>query len=239
MRPALRRNLEKAYSGFFEEMGIDADTGCLDRLPGKKFATYPYVGSKYGDTKKILFVGLDIGKDPRPDRIQSFDERRASIEGKPLECHNPHMAGTYMTALYFLKDGLDWDSHWRKIIRADVSGQKVLRYWDDLLPSENPLSYCALTNYHKFVKERRSHRSGGTDRSYLNRELERKLLNEELEALNPDIVVFQSEKFEGKVEGLNLKKKAGVRLYVGPHPSNRSKGGRKPNVYVSSINPLG
>ena len=66
MKPALRSNLKKAYARFFREMDIDRDTGRLDGQVGKKFATYPYVGSKSGHARKILFVGLDIGKDPKP-----------------------------------------------------------------------------------------------------------------------------------------------------------------------------
>ena len=232
----LEKSLEKAYAQFFREMEIKPDTGRLDRLPGKKFATYPYVGSQYGSTKKILFVGLDIGKDPQPGRIQSFSERRASIEDKPLSCHNPHIAGTYMTALYFLKGKLGWNSHWRKIISTDISCQMVLQDWSDLLPSENPLSYCALTNYHKFVKEHRKLRTGPADRTYLNREVERRMFGEELKAFNPDIVVFQGTGFERKMAGM---KKAGTRFYVGPHPANRDTGGRKPKIYINRIERLG
>lgn len=213
-------------------MGIDRETGRLDRLPGKKFATYPYVGSKYGNAKKILFVGLDIGKDPKPGCIQSFSERRTSIEDKPLSCHNPHISGTYMTALYFLKGKLGWRPHWEKIIRTGATCQMVLEHWEDFLPSENPLSYCALTNYHKFVKERRQHRSGSADRSYLSREVERRFFVVELEAFDPDIVVFQSTKFERMAPDLKRKR---TRFYVGQHPSARGSGIREPKVFIDDM----
>ena len=232
MNPTMKRNLQKVYAQFFREMGIDRETGRLDRLPGKKFATYPYVGSKYGNAKKILFVGLDIGKDPKPGRIQSFSERRISIENKPLSCHNPHIAGTYMTALYFLKGSLGWDPHWRKITGTGATCQVVLEHWEDFLPSENPLSYCTLTNYHKFVKERRKDRIGSGDRTYVDRSTERKILDEEMEAFDPDIVVFQSTKFERMASGL---KRKGTRFYVGQHPSARGSGIREPRVYLGDM----
>ena len=232
MNPTMKRSLQKVYAQFFREMGIDRETGCLDRLPGKKFATYPYMGSKYGNAKKLLFVGLDIGKDPKPGRVQSFSERRISIENKPLSCHNPHIAGTYMTALYFLKGGLGWGSHWKKIVSTGVTCQTVLKHWEDFLPSENPLSYCALTNYHKFVKERRQHRSGSADRSYLSREVERRFFAVELEAFDPDIVIFQGVGFERKVTDLKGK---GTRFYVGQHPSARGSGIREPRVYLDDM----
>ena len=232
MNPTMKRNLQKVYAQFFREMGIDRETGLLDRLPGKKFATYPYVGSKYGNAEKILFVGLDIGKDPKPGRVQSFSERQISIENKPLSYHNPHIAGTYMTALYFLKGGLGWDSHWRKITRTGATCQMVLEHWEDFLPPENPLSFCALTNWHKFVKERRKDRSGSGDRTYLDRSTERRLLAVELEAFDPDVVIFQGVGFERKMAGL---KRTGMRFYVGQHPSARESGIREPKVYLDDM----
>ena len=231
----LEKNLEKAYAWFFREMEIDPDSGRLDRFC-KKFATYPYVGSKYGNAKKILFIGLDIGKDPQPGRIQSFSERRISIEDKPVSRHNPHIAGTYMTTLYFLKDELGWHSHWEKIINTNATCRDVLKNWSYLLPSENPLSYCALTNYHKFVKECRKRRTGRADRAYLNRKVEREMFDVELEAFDPDIVFFQGVDFEREMAS---PKKAGTRFYVAPHPSaNWQTGGYKPDPYVGKIKSL-
>lgn len=228
----LGKNLQRIHTRFFYEMGIDPDTGRLSKLPGKKFATYPYVGSKYGEAKKILFVGLDIGKDPKPGRIQSFSERRASIEDKPLSCHNPHIAGTYITALYFLKGKLGWNSHWRKIVGTGATCQMALKHWESLLPSEGPLSYCALTNYHKFVKEHRQHRSGSADRSHSDLKTERRFFNVELETFDPDTVIFQGTGFERKIASL---KKAGTRFYVGQHPSARSGGIREPKVFIDDM----
>ncbi|MCY3852988.1 MAG: hypothetical protein OXG03_05400 [Gammaproteobacteria bacterium] len=138
-----------------------------------------------------------------------------------------------MTALYFLKDGLGWRYHWEKIAKTGATCQMTLQHREDLLPPENPLSYCALTNYHKFVTECRQHRSGRMDRNYLYREAERKFfMDVELEAFDPDVVVFQGAGFERKMANL---RRAGTRIYVGQHPSARGEGIRKPKVLIEDM----
>ena len=112
MQSDLKAELTKKYRELFERYGIDEQTGQLEYCPCRKFATYPYIGSQYGEAAKILIVGLDIGEDETPERpgqpgwFQSFEERRAAIEDKELRKHNPHIAGTYFTALFFLKDDI-------------------------------------------------------------------------------------------------------------------------------------
>ena len=138
-----------------------------------------------------------------------------------------------MTALYFLKGGLGWHSHWKKIAKTGATCQMVLQHREDLLPTENPLSYCALTNYHKFVKEHRQHRSGSMDRIYLDREVERKFfIDVELEAFDPDVVIFQGVGFERKMASL---KRSGTRFYLGQHPSARESGIREPKVFIDDM----
>ncbi len=44
-------------------------------------------------------MSLDIGSAETPDRIQSFECRRRSIECTPPAEYNTHIAGTYFTAL--------------------------------------------------------------------------------------------------------------------------------------------
>lgn len=237
-KTTLRRNLKKAYDEFFRKMDIDADTGCLDLDPKRKFATYPYVGSKYGTTKKILFVGLDISKDPIYGCIQSFPDRRSSIEDKSLSIHNRHIAGTYMATLYFLEQEKGWSSHWEKITTTNRTCQGVLKKHYDLLPLENPLSYCALTNYYKFVTKGRKKRKGSEDQVHLNREVERRLLDAELKAFGPDIVIFQGAGFKQKISNLE---KRGTRFFVGPHPSawaDDFPGIHYPDGYVGHIEPI-
>ena len=240
----LRRGLKKMYSRFFREMGINPETGCLGLDPKRKFATYPYISSKYGEAKKILFVGLDIGKDPVHGCIQSFSDRRVSIEDKSISAHNQHIAGTYMATLYFLKQEKSWNSHWKKITDTNLTCQRVLKESHNLLPLENPLSYCALTNYYKFVTKCRKKRNGSQDRKHLDHDLEIGLFNEELEAFAPDIVIFQGQDFVQepavKQDVLGLKRK-GVHFFVGPHPSAREcnfPGISRPEGYAGYIKPL-
>lgn len=227
----LEKTLKAAHSKFFQTMGVNPNTGCLSQYPEKKFATYPYIGSNYGKAEKILFVGTDIGDDPKLGRIQSFSERRHSIEDKLLSKHNPHIAGTYITALYFLKNELDWDAHWDKIKNAKTCQQALRNQCNDL-PLENPLAYCALTNHYKFVEEGRTTRSGSADRHYLNRDVEREFFNTEIRMYDANIIVFQGNDFLRKIASLN---KTGARLYIAPHPSYRKKNGRKPEYYVNKI----
>lgn len=226
MTRKLEKALEKTYQEFFGDMGIDPETGRHRGRPNRKFATYPYVGSKYKRAKKILFVGLYIAKDASPGCIQSFPERRASIEYRFLSCHNPHIAGTYMTALYFLKEELGWDSHWEKIADADSTCQKALKGLRDLLPSENPLSYCALTNWQKFAGEKKME----------IRDREEKLFDEELRVFKPDVVVFQGAcaEFKRKAEDL---KKAGTRysIHMGQSPTAWAGGVRRPKILIDDI----
>ena len=136
---SLEKRIEEAYGQFFKDMCIDMR---IDKKSGKfirnkhldpdkkKFATYPYVGSKYGNNgnaEKILFVGLDIGKGHwKQGHIQHFSKRREGIEEKPFHCHNPHIAGTYMTALYFLKDKFDWSVQWEEICSTGLTCQRIL-----------------------------------------------------------------------------------------------------------------
>lgn len=113
----LVQQLTEVYDRFFAHFDIDKRTGTVSSGPvkgygnnGVKFATYPCIGSQYGHAKKVLFIGLDIGKDETLDKLQSFDERRHRIEDKIPRDHNPHIAGTYVVAAHFLRDqGSEWD----------------------------------------------------------------------------------------------------------------------------------
>lgn len=233
--------LGEAYNQFFKDMGINEKSGKFirNKHPDKKFATYPYVGSKYGNNgnaKKILFIGRDIGIGCWAGGIQSFSERREGIEEKPLDCHNPHIAGTYMTALYFLKDKFDGSARWEKIVKRDLICKSVLRLSDrkELLPSENPLSYCALTNYHKFMTKGVETMRDKRGLEWLCRDKEEGLFRKEIEIFGPDIVIFQgkNEKFLKAAENLNSKGEVRA-IYVGYHPSHVPA--QKPETLIKSI----
>lgn len=245
----LEKGIEEAYVQFFEDMAINRKSGKFNRNQhsDKKFATYPYVGSKYGkngNAEKILFVGRDIGKGCwKLGHIQRFSERREGIEDKDFCCHNYHIAGTYMAVLYFLKDKLGWSEQWKEIVKTGLKSKSVLSDRKELLPSEdplpyskNPLSYCALTNYHKFMTKDEKNMRNVKNIRWLHQDKEERLFREEVEIFDPDIVIFQSTdkklKFHEAAE--NLKSEGKVReIYVGHHPSHVSA--QKPEELIKSI----
>ena len=93
------------YLSFFDLFKINKQTGELLDYSNVKFITMPYIGSKYTLSKqKILFVGMDVGKDETPGRYQNFDERNSNIENNSH--FNPHIAGTYCSSLFLLKKAL-------------------------------------------------------------------------------------------------------------------------------------
>jgi len=227
----IQSELKNIYQDFFKKFGIDKKTGCFKNIPKIKFPTFPYIGSKYGNSKKILIVGLDLGVDPKIGGIQSFEERRQSIEEKPVSKHNPHIAGTYFTAFSFLKDSLNWQNDWDKLKNIS-SCQKALKNQEEL-PAFNPLSYIALTNYYKFVSINRKKRTGGKNRTHINKEIEINFFIEEVKIFNPDIIIFQSASFNHKkkliIKILEMEKP----VYIGPHPSYL--GEKEPEHFVNQI----
>ena len=188
-RKNLIQRLSVVYREFFQNMSIDPETGLSKCYPGMRFVTYPYIGSQYGAFPKVLFVGLDVGKDTGLGRIQSFEERRQSIESRVLSEHRQHISGTYITALYLLKDAMKWNHHWDNIKHLRVYKGVLLNV--DKLPLDNPLSYVSLTNYHKCNTVDRTRRQGEEDRKYLDEAEEWSLFFQEIEIFDPTVIVFQ------------------------------------------------
>lgn len=229
----------------FKDNFVDRNTGIVATDKTRKLATYPYVGSKYGKAKRILIVGYDIGKDETPNKIQTL-ENRSDIETNNLRGVNPHIGGTYFTALYFLKDNLNLNEFWE-----DTKSTKYGKTFNSILrkvpthPSENPLSYIAMTNFYKYVTIGRGERNpetneiisrrGDFDRIFIDREREINLFLTEIEVLNPEIIFFQSKGFQyldSKIKDHLLKK--GVKLFYAYHPSDYSQaGGNIPENYFS------
>lgn len=221
--------LKTLYKDFFNELNIDTATGKVHNHH-VKFPTYPYIGSKYGITKKkILFVGLDLGADEM-EGIQSFEKRRNAIEEGKIKELNPHIAGTYVTTLFLLKEEKNWEESWESIKNLK-SCQIALREGYDALPKENPLSFIALTNYYKFVTCDRQNRASGKDRKHLDKKREDKLFFNEIKILNPDIIVFQSTRFKNNKRVIDFLKKENKNYHIGPHPSYRGK--REPEHLMS------
>lgn len=227
----MQSELKNKYQELFKKFEIDEKTGCFKKIPNLKFPTFPYIGSKYGISKRILIVGLDIGSDEKIGGIQSFEERRKAIEDKPVSKHNPHIAGTYFTALFFLKDNLNLQNYWNKL-KNTISCQKALQNQEEL-PTLNPLSYIALTNYYKFVSINRKNRAGGENRIHLDQKIELNFFIEEVKIFNPDIVVFQSNSFKYKKSLLKKLIDMGKSVYVGPHPAYRGK--REPDHFLKQV----
>lgn len=233
---SLETSLERLYQHrLFQLLKIDPQTGKigLDEGQGLKFPTFPYIGSRYGDRPRILFIGLDIGGDEKPGGIQSIEERRAAIETKSPEGHNPHIAGTYFTAMYLLRDRLSlMRSHWNCI--DDGKTCQALLKLASALPDKNPLSYVALTNYYKFVSIGRKGRAGARNRRYLSAQtkgLEQCFLLNEVRTFNPEVIVFQSLSFQQTQYQPILREISEHRVvYVAPHPSARHKDARVPSA---------
>jgi len=233
--------IKKLYQNFFEDFGIDPVSGELRNCPPDKklrFATMPYIGSNYFSAKKkILFIGMDIGKDEKDKekRYHSLEDRNKLVDGNGGECgYNPHIAGTYCTALYLLKDEYGWEEFWKKFSEYDtyIQATKVKQHND----GENPLYFVALTNLFKFVTIDREKRTGDENRVWINEEKEKKLLFDEIEILNPDIIFVQSDKFIRDIK--NIIKDKNREIIVAPHPSYYNvKGGKNPKVYLSRWTP--
>ena len=224
------KQIDELYSKFFDEFKIDEVTGVVTDFPNLKFMTMPYIGSKYYNTHyKIIFVGMDVGKDEKIGSYHNFEFRRTSIETD--NGFNPHIAGTYGTALFFLKDKLKWESVWKNMKNFPTFYQATKIAFHS--ENQNPLSHIALTNLHKFVTVERKLRAGGENRKFLNVDLEEKLLLEELYTLKPDVVVFQGKL--PREETIEKIKNISYEIYLAPHPSNRKKNGRNPINYISNL----
>ena len=113
---------------------------------------------------------------------------------------------------------VEWGDFWKKIKYAKTC-QSILKAGKNM-PQENPLSYIALTNFYKFVTEKREKRSGGGNRRHCDQQIELELFFEEVEIFKPKIVIFQSLSFNNKkwLERLSSDERL---IYVGPHPSYR------------------
>lgn len=226
----LEKNIKTLYKGFFKKNGINFRNG---KLKGHdlKFASYPYIGSKYGTGKKILFVGLDLGKD-ESENILGFAEKRKVVEGLNynLKKMGPHIAGIYITTIFFLNIKM-----WRKIRLARSYKEAVKTFQKN--NNTNLLSIVALTNLFKFVTPKRIHRHGGGDRKHIFKDNEEELLLNEIKIFEPKIIVFQSLAFhDRKYKSLLnqvLLHNPKTLVFIAPHPSYH--GNRKPGPYIALL----
>lgn len=235
--------LKSAYAKFFESnLNINEQTGLIGakdiktKHGEKRFATYAYVGSKYGEKIKILFIGLDQGKDElwEENKFHDFESRRKAVErvikekNHKKEQHNPHISGTMVLSGKIL--GIN--PKFKNFEEIDYS-HDIIKRQDviDLFEKDNPLSYVALTNFFKFVTREKSDMSAGKNRQHIYKEMEENLLIKEIEILEPEIVIFQSKSFNSKSDFLTRMKD---RAYsIGYHPAFRHKKRTLKNLFNS------
>lgn len=182
---------------------------------------------------KFFFVGQDIGKDETPGYIQTFEDRNDSIE-KDIILNSPHISGTYSSALFLLKNHYNWEDSWNNHRKFPTYSQATKNKLHK--EKENPLSFVALTNLHKFVSSNRELRSGDDNRKFIKIEKEEEILLKEIEALKPDLVFFQGKlPSPSTIEKIKLKN---IKITKARHPSYREKSGRKPDIYIKTFSDL-
>ena len=170
----MSKKLQKAIHNilvkdFSKAMGLDKETGLLPN--GKKrFSGMPFIGALYGEySPKILIVGEDIGSD------ECVKNSTKDVNGTPLYYHdfhskrtncvnmagkyNAHLAGTYMTALYLLRNCDKFKDMWKESMCEKTA------HWALKMLSASQIAEIAhtiaLTNLHKFVTAGREGKSGG------------------------------------------------------------------------------
>jgi hypothetical protein len=137
--------------------------------------------------------------------------------------------------MYYLQDELSLQDYWQEL-KNFSSCQRAIK--SNKVPDVNPLSYVALSNYFKFVYEKRKNRSGGRNRKHLDKYFEIDFFIKEVQIFDPDIIIFQSKVF---IEPCYKKllsdiKQQNREIYIGPHPSWRRR--KEPEYFLEQIKPL-
>ncbi len=226
-RDGRMRELTKSHTHLFRQLHVDSDTGRISEAY-VKFASYPHIGTCYGRMRRVLIVGMDIGGDTTKDRIHSYEQRRTEIEDKPPGEHNPHMSGTYVTAMHFLRSECREWQHW-----LDWADKSRVPQWllsdTKNLPHRNPLRYIAFTNDYKFLLVHNG------QKVRIDHEQEQRFLVTEATILEPEIIVFQSAGFRRRSKLLR-QMSAIAEIFVGNHPSAWGRRQRL-GYFLNSIRP--
>lgn len=228
MKDSIEESIKSLYEKFFIENGIDKKNGTFhenSRWSFLKFPTYPLIGSLYAKNKdyRVLFIGLDIGKDKNTDReIIDFSTKRESTEGKKK--HNPHAYGMGVATIFLLKELFFTNNQW-KIIKG-LTYKDSIEIAEKIRTDFKPFSYFAMTNYYKFVTKGREKRQGSQDRKHISAGKEWDLLEAEVRILEPKFLVFESKKFQEDYWLQQLvseikKQNANTQVYISNHPSSR------------------
>ena len=239
---AIRKILVKDFS---KAMGFNEETGLLPN--GKKrFSGMPFVGFRYSEqTPKILIVGEDIGSDECV--INSTKDVNGTLlyyhdfHSKRENCVNmagkyyAHLAGTYMTALYLLRNCDKFKDMWEESM-CDKTAHWALKMLSASQIAEIAHA-IALTNLHKFVAVVRTGKSGDQDRNWIDHDKEFAIFIEEVKCFAPDIIILQAINSMTNEDIEQIKQAVkGVAVYKLTHPSTRRKGGRI--VHNLIIDPL-
>jgi len=219
----LKKDIHKILvEDFSKAMGFDKETGLLPN--GKKrFAGMPFIGNDYGEyLPKILIVGEDIGSD------ECVINSTKDVNGTPLYYHdfhskrkncvnmagkyNAHLAGTYMTALYLLRNCDKFKAMWQESMCGKTA------HWALKMLSVSQIAEIAhaiaLTNLHKFVTKGRTNRSGDEDRKWIDHDKEFAIFIEEVKCFAPDIIILQAINSISKAEIEQIKQAAEVPLCI-------------------------
>jgi hypothetical protein len=237
----LEDKIKELYSPFFKKLNIDKNTGILNKDKYKKrFATYPYIGSNYGKYK-ILFIGLDIGSDHGSikNSILSFSDKRSELEESVRKNnqhmkYNPHISGLMITTIYLLKNkNKKYNDFWNKI-NNEKSMVTAVKKWIDL--DNNPVSLTSLTNIHKFVTINRTNKLGNEDRKFINKDIEKKLLIDEINIFKPKYIILQSSDiyYRKLLDEIISEILAKTKIYIIPHPSARNFP-KNPQKYIEKL----
>ena len=244
MSTKLKKDIHKILvEDFSKAMGFNEETGLLPN--GKKrFSGMPFIGALYGEySPKILIVGEDIGSD------ECVKNNTKDINGTPLYYHDfhskrencvnveykAHLAGTYMTALYLLRNCDKFKDMWEESMCGKTA------HWALKMLSASQIAEIAhtiaLTNLHKFVTKDRPDRSGDKDRNWIDHDKEFAIFIEEVKCFAPDIIILQAINSMTNEDIEQIKQAVkGVAVYKLTHPSTRRKGGRI--VHNLIIDPL-
>ena len=246
MSTKLKKDIHKILvEDFSKAMGFNEDTGLLPNGE-KRFSGMPFIGNDYGKFySKILIVGEDIGSD------ECVKNNTKDINGTPLYYHdfhskrencvnmagkyNAHLAGTYMTALYLLRNCDKFKDMWKESMCEKTA------HWALKMLSASQIAEIAhaiaLTNLHKFVTVVRPGKSGDQDRNWIDHDKEFAIFIEEVKCFAPDIIILQAINSMTNEDIEQIKQAVkGVAVYKLTHPSTRRKGGRI--VHNLIIDPL-
>ena len=248
MSTKLKKDIHKILvEDFSKAMGFNGETGLLPN--GKKrFSGMPFIGNDYGKfSPKILIVGEDIGSD------ECVNDNAKDVNGTPLYYHdfdskrnncvnvayNAHLAGTYMTALYLLRNCDKFKDMWEESMCEKTA------HWALKMLSASQIAEIAhaiaLTNLHKFVTIGRNGKSGGDDRIWIDHDKEFAIFIEEVKCFAPDIIILQAINSMTNEDIEQIKQAVkGVAVYKLTHPSTRRKGGRiVQNLIITPLRELG